>query len=101
MSHFCGIKGKRESKDGDLWHDRGASFALLGVWIIQQVWLKRVEFGQLKQGEVTLDLLLIYHSIGQRLLDHLTVIDFLLHGALERKTTGTINQSGSFIKCIQ
>lgn len=32
-----------------------------------------------------LNLLLIHHSVGQRLLGHLTIIDLLLHGALHMK----------------
>lgn len=74
-------------KCGHLRHNGGASSAFFGVWVVQQVGLKRVEFGQLKQGEVPLDLLLIHHSVGQRLLGHLTVIDLLLHGALEMEMT--------------
>lgn len=43
------------------------------------------------KGEVSLNLLLIYYSEGQRLLGHLPIVDFLLHGAL-KMTTITITK---------
>lgn len=55
---------------------------LLGVGVIQQVWLKGVELGELVHGEVPLHLLLVHHPEGQRLLRHLPVVDLVLHGPL-------------------
>lgn len=34
------------------------------------------------KSEVSFNLLMIYDSIGQRLLGHLTIVDLLLHGSL-------------------
>lgn len=62
--------------------NRCRSLAFLRVWIIEQVWLKCVEFSQLMKSEVPFNLLMIYDSIGQRLLGHLTIVDLLLHGSL-------------------
>lgn len=50
--------------------------------LVRQVRLKCVKFRELGEREVSLDLLLIHHSVGQRLLRHLPIIDFLLHCAL-------------------
>lgn len=72
----------------DLRHSRGGSSALLGVGLVQQVWRERVKFGQLVKSVVPLDLLLVHHSVGQRLLGHLPVIDLFLHGALQMENDG-------------
>lgn len=45
---------------------------------------------------MSLYLLLVHHSVGQRLLGHLTVIDFLLHSALERRILSTENRAKGF-----
>lgn len=65
-----------------LWHRQRVPVALAGGRRVQQVRLEHVEFGQLVEGEVPLNLLLVHHTVGQGLLGHLTVIDLLLHGAL-------------------
>lgn len=67
----------------DLRHSGGDSPALLTVGLVQQVWRERVKFSQLVKSVVPLDLLLVHHSVGQRLLGHLPVIDLFLHGALQ------------------
>lgn len=62
---------------------RAGSSALLRLGLVQQVWRERVKFSQLVEREVPLDLLLVHHSVGQRLFGHLPVIDLFLHGALQ------------------
>lgn len=79
----------------NLWHSRGASSALLRVGLVQQVWRERVKFSQLVKSVVPLDLLLVHHSVGQRLLGHLPVIDLFLHGALQVENDRNVKSSRS------
>lgn len=59
--------------------------ALLFRGIIQQVWLKGVEFGQLVHRKVPLNLLLVHNPEWQRLFGYLPLINLLLHCALKRE----------------
>lgn len=74
---------KKGAKSYDLRHSRGGSSAPLRLGLVQQVWRERVKFGQLVKRVVPLDLLLVHHSVGQRLFGHLPVVDLFLHGALQ------------------
>lgn len=64
-------------------------FSLLLRGIIQHVWLKGVELCELICCEMTLDLLLVHHTEGQRLFCYLPVVNLLLHCALKDRSTNT------------
>lgn len=57
--------------------------------IIQHVWLKGVELCQLICCKMSLDLLLVHHTEGQRLFSHLPIVNLLLHCALKDRTRNT------------
>lgn len=64
-------------------------FSLLLRGIIQHVWLKGVELCELICCEMTLDLLLVHHTEGQRLFCYLPIVNLLLHCALKDRSTNT------------
>lgn len=64
-------------------------FSLLPRGIIQHVWLKGVELCQLICCKMSLDLLLVHHTEGQRLFSHLPIVNLLLHCTLKDRTRNT------------
>ena len=54
--------------------------------LIERVRLERVQLSELLASEVTIQLMLVDHTLRQALLGHLSLVDLLLHGALGQQT---------------
>lgn len=61
-------------------------FSLLLRGIVRHVWLKSVELCELICCEMSLDLLLVHHTEGQRLFCYLSIVNLLLHCALKDRS---------------